>query len=468
MMPSLRPSDPPAFDWRRELQTLLALAGPVVLAEIGWMSMGIVDTLMVSPLGPQAIGAVGLGSTLFLAIGIAGMGVLFGLDTLVSQAFGARRVDECHRWLFHGIALALLLAPPLMLIVWAASRALASFGLHPLVLPLATSYLALLNLSLPPLLLYAAFRRYLQGMSVVHPVMFALISANVVNAVFNWVLIFGKLGFPAMGTDGSAVATTAARVYMMAVLAGAVVWTDRQRESGLWEASRRIERARLWQLFALGAPAAGQVTLEVGVFSAATAFAGKLEPVSLAAHQIALNIAALTFMVPLGVQSSAAVLVGQAIGRRDPPGAIRAGWLALSVIAAIMLMVAAVFLSIPAYLIGLFTDNAGVIAIGVSLLSVAAVFQLFDGVQGVATGILRGAGNTRTPMWSNFVGHWLIGLPIGWSLCFVAGWGVVGLWIGLSVGLILVAVTLVGVWMRATRRMAHGGETAPPPAAGPS
>jgi MATE family multidrug resistance protein len=155
-------------------------------------------------------------------------------------------------------------------------------------------------------------------------------------------------------------------------------------------------------------------------------------------------------MVPLGVQSSGAVLVGQAIGRRDPLGAIRAGWLALSVIAAIMLMVGAIFFTIPARLIGLFTDNAGVIAIGVSLLSVAAVFQLFDGVQGVATGILRGVGNTRTPMCSNFVGHWLIGLPIGWSLCFVAGWGVVGLWIGLSVGLILVAVTLVGVWMRST------------------
>jgi MATE family multidrug resistance protein len=450
-MRSPPPSDAPAFNWRRELRALIALAGPVVLAEIGWMSMGIVDTLMVSPLGPQAIGAVGLGSSLFLAIGIAGMGVLFGLDTLVSQAFGARRLDECHRWLFHGLALALLLAPPLMLIIWAASRALAAFGLHPLVLPLATSYLGLLNLSLPPLLLYAALRRYLQGMSVVHPVMFALISANLVNAFFNWALIFGKLGFPAMGTDGSAVATTAARVYMAGVLAIAVVWTDRRRGSGLWQASRRIERTRLRQLFALGAPAAGQVTLEVGVFSAATAFAAKLEPASLAAHQIALNIAALTFMVPLGVQSSGAVLVGQAIGRRDPLGAIRAGWLALSVIAAIMLMVGAIFFTIPGRLIGLFTDNAGVIAIGVSLLSVAAVFQLFDGVQGVATGILRGVGNTRTPMWSNFVGHWLIGLPIGWSLCFMAGWGVVGLWIGLSIGLILVAVTLVGVWIRATR-----------------
>jgi MATE family multidrug resistance protein len=454
------PAPPPhhaGHELRRELRVLLALAGPVVLAEIGWMSMGIVDTLMVSPLGPQAIGAVGLGSGLFLAIGIASMGVLFGLDTLVSQAFGARRLDECHRWLFHGVALACLLAPPSMFVVWTLSRMLASFGLHPQVQPLVISYLTLLNLGLLPLALYAAFRRYLQGMSVVHPVMFALISANIVNAFFNWVLIYGTLGFPAMGTDGSALATTAARVYMAAVLGIAIVWTDHRRQSGLWHVSRRIELARLRRLFSLGAPAAWTVTLEVGVFSAATAFAGKLEPRALAAHQIALNLAALTFMVPLGVQSSGAVLVGQAIGRCDPRGASRAGWLAIGVIAAFMLLVGAIFFTIPSRLIGLFTEDERVVAIGVSLLLVAAVFQLFDGLQGVATGILRGVGNTRTPMWSNFVGHWLIGLPVGWSLCFVAGWGVVGLWIGLSVGLILVAVVLVSVWMKTTRRLLEPG-----------
>jgi MATE family multidrug resistance protein len=155
------------------------------------------------------------------------------------------------------------------------------------------------------------------------------------------------------------------------------------------------------------------------------------------------------------MQSSGAVLVGQAIGRRDPQGASRAGWLALTVISAFMLTVGAIFFTVPATLIGLFTTDTRVIAIGVSLLSVAAVFQLFDGAQAVTTGALRGVGNTRAPMWANFVGHWLIGLPVGWSLCFVAGWGVVGLWIGLSIGLILVALTLIGVWARTTRRLTH-------------
>jgi MATE family multidrug resistance protein len=438
---------------RRELSSMFALAGPVVLAEIGWMSMGIVDTLMVSPLGPQAIGAVGLGTGLFFAVGTAGLGVMFGLDTLVSQAYGARRLDECHRWLFHGVALALLMSVPLMGIEFALTLGLARFGLHPQVLPLATSYLTLLNLSLLPLLLYAAFRRYLQAMSIVMPVMFALVSANLVNALFNWLLIFGKLGFPKLGTDGSALATVAARIYMASVLAIAILYNNRRKHTGLWEVSRRIERKRLRRLFALGAPAAGQITLEVGVFSASTALAGKLEPIALAAHQIALNLAALTFMVPLGVQSAGAVLVGQQIGRRDPRGAIRAGWLALLVVSLFMLIVAVIFLTLPSTLIGQFTDNQRVIAIGVTLLYVASVFQLFDGLQGVATGILRGLGSTRWAMWSNFVGHWLFGLPVGYTLCFVFGFGVVGLWIGLSIGLILVAITLVFVWIRLTRRL---------------
>src|SRR5262249_10532360 len=147
----------------------------------------------------------------------------------------------------------------------ATSRGLAAFGLHPQVQPLVMSYLLLLDLGLLPLLLYAAFRRYLQGMSVVHPVMFALISANVINAFFNWVLIYGKFGLPALGTDGSALATTMARVYMTTVLGIAIVWTNHRRHSGLWQVSRRIEWARLRRLVAIGAPAAGQVTLEIGV-----------------------------------------------------------------------------------------------------------------------------------------------------------------------------------------------------------
>ncbi len=200
------------------------------------------------------------------------------------------------------------------------------------------------------------------------------------------------------------------------------------------------------RLLTLGVPAASQITLEVGVFAASTALAGRLAPIALAAHQIAIHIAALSFMVPLGVSSAGAVRVGHAVGRRDPAAAERAGWTALILGAGFMACTAAAFILIPRVLMGAFTRNEGVLQLGVSLLAVAAIFQLFDGIQGVATGILRGLGDTRTPMLWNLVGHWFIGLPTGYALCFVMGRGVIGLWWGLSIGLIICGVALLVVW----------------------
>lgn len=431
---------------------MLALAGPVVLAELGWIMMGIVDTIMVGRLGPEAIGAVGVGSSLFLALGVFGIGLLLGLDTLVSQAFGARRVDECHRWLHHGLVLACVLAPVMMLLAWIGIRTLGVWGFDPAVARLLKPYLTILIWSALPLLLYAALRRYLQAMNVVRPVMFALVSANLVNAAINWILVYGNLGAPALGVSGSAWATLAARVYMAAVLVGAVVAHDARHQTGLFHVAPVIEAARLWRLVRLGFPAAMQTVFEYGVFASATVFAGHLEPVALAAHQIVLNIAGFTFMVPFGLASASAVRVGQAIGRRDPAGAARAGWMALTLGVAFMAVAAAVFVLGPRALLGLFTRNTAVTEIGVALLLIAAVFQMFDGIQGVLTGALRGLGDTRTPMIWNLVGHWAFGLPLGYALCFWWTWGVRGLWIGLSAGLISVGAALLVVWSRRTRR----------------
>ena len=427
---------------------MFAIAAPVVLAELGWMTMGLVDTLMVGGLGAEAIGAVGIGTSLFMGVSIFGMGLLLGLDTLVSHAFGAARVDDCHRWLLHGVALSLLLSAPITGIVLALSAALSGWGLHPDVLRLTQPYLNVLAWSIPPLLLYASFRRYLQGMGVVRPVMIALALANILNAFVNWLLIFGRLGAPAMGVRGSAWATVCARVVMAGVLLGVILYREHGRRPGLFETSLRIEPSRMRQLLALGLPAAGQVTLEVGVFAAATALAGRLAPASLAAHQIAINLAAFTFMVPLGIASAGAVRVGQAVGRRDPGGAARSGWTAILFGALFMSSASAAFLIVPRTLIGAFTSDGSVVAIGVSLLFVGAVFQLFDGLQGVATGVLRGLGDTRSPMLWNLAGHWFIGLPLGYTLCFGAGLGVIGLWWGLSVGLIICGIALIAVWSR--------------------
>ena len=427
---------------------MLNLAVPVVVAEMSWVTMGTVDILMVRALGPSAIGAVGVGSMLFMALAVFGIGVLLGLDTLIAQSFGAGQRDECHRWFVHGVVMSVMLTIPLTLVAWVAIARLDLWGFDLTVLNLTEPYLRIVTWSVLPLLLYTAFRRYLQAMGVVKPTMVILLTANLVNVLANWMLIHGNLGAPALGVDGAGWATFISRSYLALGLLSVVVWRDARTDYGLRRVSWVIERSRLMQLLWLGLPAAIQVTLEVGVFSAASALAGRLVPVALAAHQITLNMASFTFMIPLGLASAAAVRVGHAVGRRDTFGANQAGWTAVMLGVLCMACASLVFLLIPSQLMGLFTVDLTVVDLGVTLLFVAAIFQIFDGLQGVLTGALRGLGDTRTPMFLNLAGHWAFGLPLGYTICFVLGYGVVGLWVGLSAGLIVVSLLLLLVWGR--------------------
>jgi MATE family multidrug resistance protein len=322
---------------------------------------------------------------------------------------------------------------------------------RPTVLRLAVPYLRATAWSLPALLVYTALRRYLQAMGVVAPIVFALLSANAVNAAANWALVYGYLGAPALGVVGSGWATTVARGYMALVLAAAVVAHDRRQRTGLWRAPLRPDPALLGRLLGLGLPAALQVTLEVGVFAAATTLAGRLHPVALAAHQIVLNVASFTFMFPLGTGSAAAVRVGQALGRGEPEAAARAGWTAIALGVGVMACAGLTFLAAPRPILALFTTDPDVTAAGVSLLAVAACFQVFDGLQAVTTGALRGLGDTRTPMLANLVAHWCLGLPAGYALGFAGGLGVTGLWAGLSLGLVAAGLTLLRAWSSRSR-----------------
>jgi MATE family multidrug resistance protein len=447
----------------QEVGPMLRLAGPVVLAELGWMAMGTVDTLMVGRLSAHAIGAVGIGNALFLVPAFFAVGLLLGLDTLVAQSFGAGRSIACFRALFHGVYLSLLLTPPLSAVgLWVIVPLLPAAGIDPVVLQLAIPYLETVTWSLLPLLLYATFRRYLQAIGRVRPVMYVLVSANLVNAAANWTLIFGHLGFPALGVRGAAWATLCSRSYMALGLLLVILHAGRRGDGDLWRAPRKLDRRELQRLLRLGFPAALQITLEMGVFASATALAGLLDAASLAAHQIALTAASVTFMVPLGVSSAGAVRVGHAFGRRDPEGAARSGWTALVIGALFMSLAALAFLALPETIVRAFSGDPDVIRVGSALLLVAAFFQLFDGIQVVATGIMRGLGDTRTPMLANLGGHWLVGLPVGSALCFVAGAGIAGLWIGLCLGLILVGATLLLVWVRKVRGLLDPVPTTPP------
>lgn len=439
---------------RRDLLPTLRLAWPVIVAELGWMLMGVVDTVMVGRVAPEAIGAVGLGSILYFSAAIFGMGLLLGLDTFVSQAYGAGNLRECHRWLRDGIHLAVLATAPLMAVTIGIVAVLPVIGLHPDVQVLTRPYVLVVAWGSLPLLLYAAFRRYLQALHLVWPVMITLVAANLVNAGANWVLIYGNLGMPAMGVTGAAWATNIGRVFMAVSLLLVILRHEHAHKVGLFDVPfLRVEWDRLARLFRLGAPAATQLTAEVGVFGAVAALAGRIDPIALAAHQVALNLASVTFMMPLGLASAGAVRVGHAIGRRSVEDAASAGGSVIALALAFMSASALLFVAGAEPLVRLFTSDPAVVATGIALMRVAAAFQLFDGLQVVTTGALRGLGDTRTPMFTNLVGHWLIALPLAALAGFTYGHGVVGLWAGLCVGLTLVGLFLLGVWRRRIRHL---------------
>jgi MATE family multidrug resistance protein len=431
-----------------ELIGTLRLAGPIVLAELGWMAMGNVDIMIVGRVSTDAIAAVSLGTTLFYGVSVCAGGVLWGMDTLVAQAFGAGDLDDGRRSLIQGIWVSLFIIPIIMGIVWSLDPFLTRFGIDPEVLRGVRPYLHVLNWSTPALIFYFVFRRYLQAMHIVRPVMWILVTANLVNLAGNWLLVFGHWGAPRLGAVGSAWATFASRAYMASAL-GMVLWRRdrtilRRVDLDQW----RPNFGRILELLRIGWPAAGQMAMEIGVFAVVTVLMGRLNAKSLAGHQIALSTVSTTFMLPLGISSAAAIRVGHRLGRGDARGAARSGWMALAIGAAVMSAAALALLAAPRWIARLFTPQAEVIATATTLLRIAAAFQLFDGLQVVATGALRGAGETRAPMMCHFAGYWLIGLPLGVWLCFAKGWGAAGLWSGLSLGLILIGIALTLVWRR--------------------
>lgn len=422
----------------------------MALGELGWVAMGTVDLIMAGKLGDAAIGAIGLGNNVFYTFALMGIGLLLGLDTLVAQAYGAGRHRDCQHSLLQGLWLATLTAFLLTLFFWLMRPIFEWCGVAPDVSRLASDYLGVLSFSMLPLAYYTAFRRYLQGLGHVRPVMFALVSANLVNWLFNWLLITGHAGFPAMGVRGSALSTVIARCYMASLLGAVALSLHGAEIKDALPLSQRPEWHRIAKLVRIGAPAAAQILLEIGAFGAVGFLAGRLNETALAAHQIALNCASVTFMVPLGISSAAAVAVGQAIGRGDRGAARRAGYIAVGLGSVFMGTAALVFLFCPVALLSLYTKDIATMSVATGLLAIAAGFQLFDGIQVVLTGALRGTGDTRTPMLMNLFGYWALGLPIGYALCFNLRFGVHGLWWGLTLSLAFVAVALGISWNRSS------------------
>jgi len=441
---------------------MLRLALPLVLAELGWMSMSVVDTMMVGHLPRPAItiSAVALGQILYNTLAFGVGGVLLGLDTYISQAHGAGDWAGANKWLLSGVVLAGLLSAMLMGMVWVGPAVLIRMPIDHEVTRQAVRFVGALNWGTLPLFLYMTFRRYLQAFNHVRPIAAAVVTANAVNAGLDWLLLFGhrwdiaghSIGIKAYGVVGAAVSTALARVYLAAFAGTAVWWVDRRHGYGLRRTERSLDWSRVQRLVRLGAPVGGQIFVEIAIFAAVTALIGVMGPVQLAGHEIALNCVSFTWMVPFAISTATAVRVGQAVGRGDAAGAAAAGWTGIGLGAGFMLSMSALLVSVPGRIAAGFTHGPEVIAAAVPLLLVGAAFQFFDGVQTTATGALRGMGNTHAGLYVQLVGYWVVGLPLGLWLGF--GWkmGAVGLWIGLAAGLLIAGVALITVWARTVTR----------------
>lgn len=441
---------------------MLHLAVPLVLAELGWMSMGIVDTVMVGHLPNSAVslGAAALGQVLFhtLAFGIGG--VLLGLDTVLSQAYGAKRIDDANRSLQHGVILAAALTVALMGITALMPLGLDRIPMDHRVLEHTLPFLNALNWSTPALLLWMVLRRYLQAFNHVRSIAVTLVSANLINILGNWLFIFGhrwvlELGgravvvaIPAYGVTGSGWSTMVSRCYQALFMLAAVIYYDRRHGYGLLKTKFRYEWELLRELIVIGGPVGAQIFIEIGVFAAVTAVVATFGPLQLAGHQIALDCASFTFMVPMAVSAATSVRVGQAIGREDPRGADAAGWAGIILGAGFMLCSSVVFVSIPRLIARGFSPDPAVIAAAVPLIYVASAFQFFDGIQITATGALRGAGNTKAGLITHSIGYWCVGLPVGLFFAFRLHLGALGLWMGLCAALMIAGTALISIWRR--------------------
>ncbi len=423
---------------RAELSEMVRLASPVVVAQVGIMAMGVVDTAMVGRIGPEAVAAVALGHIYWINLTILGIGVLMALDPVVSQAFGAGDTVGVRRGIQRGVVLATLLTVPTVLLLLPGESLFALLRQPDSVAPVAASWARWSALGILPFYLFVALRQSLQALASVRPVVTAIVLGNVVNVVLNWLLIYGRLCFPELGAVGSSISTVIGRWVMLGVL----LWSGRAlllpALRPWWADSWRIPP--LMRMVSIGAPVAFQQWLEIAVFGGGAIVLGWFGPTALAAHEIAIRLAALTVMVPLGLSAAAAAMVGRAIGRGDMPAARREAVAAIAVGLGFMVCSALVFWAIPQTLAGLFITDPDTLALAASLIVIGAIFQVFDGIQGVATGVLRGTADTRVPMLIHLAGFWFVGAPAGLWLALRTPLGPRGVWWGYVAGLVVVAV----------------------------
>lgn len=443
-----------------EIRDTLRLAVPITLAQVALMTMGLVDAALVGRVSSTELAAVSMGNSMAFAMICPAMGVTMAVEPLASQAVGADEPLRAWTSLRAGVLACLLLSIPTMVLVAMSALVLAPFGVDPSVVPAARLFIWARLPGVPMWLLFMAAKAYLEARGVTRPLYIWGWLANVLNFVVCALLVFGDdaltrvglsaVGLPKLGSLGAGFATSFSNA-VLAVAALGAAW--RIRPDGatlLGQRDELVEMSR--KLIRVGVPIGFQILTEVGVFSAVSLLVGRLGAVPTAAHQIALGLASFTFMGVLGMSGATSVRVGRAIGAKEEGGPRRAGVVGVGLGALYMAGCGLVFLLAPGPLARLFSEDPAVLSVAENLIRVAAAFQIFDGIQGVSSGALRGAADTRFASWMNVLCHWGVGLPLAIVFGLVMGRGVVGFWWGLSAGLLVVAAALLLRFWRISSR----------------
>ena len=424
-----------------DIRALLRLAGPIVAVQVGGMLMGVVDTMVMGHVSASELAATALGNLYYFGLNGFGMGIVWAIDPIVSQAMGAGDHERAALGIQRGIVLGLVLGVIMCLLCLPAGWVFSVLRQPAAVVPRATAFVHTSAPSLIFMLTYITLRQCLQAMKHTESILRTVIVGNVVNLAFNLVLVFGRFGLPAMGCIGSAISSTIARLTMLIML----LTLSRPQLEPMIRPWRREALAwrPLLRTLRLGLPLGLQNMVEFTTFAGISVLVGWFGAEAMGGHQVAITLATFMYMVPLGVGSAGSVLVGHAIGAGDMPHARRIAASALLVGAAFMTLSACALLAVPGFFAALYTDVPGVVRMAVVLIPIAGMFQLFDGIQVVAAGVLRGAGDTHAPLIANVSGFWLVGMPVSLWLGFKAGLGVAGLWWGFVAGLVAVATFLL-------------------------
>lgn len=439
--------------WKTHIKETLSLAYPVIIGQLGFMMMGVVDTVMVGGLGAVPLAAASVANSLFILILIIGIGISYAVTPLVSIAVGANKLDECGTVFKNSWLVNIITGFVLFLFTYLGSMLIPYLNQAPPIVGQAASYTKILGVSIIPAMLFQTYKQFLEGFSVVRPAMVVTITANIVNGFGNWILIYGKLGMPEMGLNGAGWATFLSRLFMGVALMYYVVRSERFKRYDLSLKFREIKKDVIKKILNLGLPSAFQYVFEVGAFSFAVIMIGWLGTKQLAAHQIAINLASISFMATLGISSAGGIRVGNAVGRQDVNEVRRSGYAAILMGASFMASCGILFVLFRRVLPSLYISDPQVISIASNLLLIAAVFQISDGTQAVGIGILRGLTDVKGPTIITFIAYWVLALPIGYLLGFTFKMQVVGVWIGLLIGLSASATMLTLRFNSKSRRL---------------